>query len=767
MTKRAELERHLGDVMNTVNHLAQIPQLHLRTMYGLTFLISQFLVHHGKSLYGDDGKSFRSLGSKPLLSYSETILQYILTSCSTVSSPKIRHGFLGCLMNFIDVSPPSFIQDRLNPILAVVMQSFSDSLYVQESGVLCIISLAQNLRGSEVMTIYYDVFMPVLKDLLSQALARGQESLWGQVFECCAIVGESSGKDKFVGDAVDMMNILTFDSVKDYSPELHRHLLKAWVNVARSLGQQFTPYLPMVMEKLLVMVAQDPSQGTGDIDIDNCDERSDILMIEDEEGCWLAVRTAVVEEISAACQLIVLLVEKLQEHFFGYVERVMRVMVPMLRSPHEDIRSYAVALLPEVVRCTAKATAPALEALKVLIDYCVTHLLKSIEAESILELVITGLASMKNIIFYASTDWLPMLQIASLKEPPSLTPENGVDVFSMEQIVAITSTLRLLLKESIQRRGILRAEAQLSGAVDEDDEAEEEVFMSESLELHFNISEVAGMMIRGRGHLYFPVYESHWHEIIVSMIQLHCSKHDQQFGMYILCDVVEFGLTSETSTAFLPQILPLMIELVGSCEAVGPRQAAAYAVGISAEKYPGVFIPYVHTALTALAKSIAMGDIEGNSRGECTDTSVASVGIILEKNSYLGIQLEYDYMWSRWINYLPLRDDIDESKKVSIQLIRLLRSQTFSKVELITTALSILLDVYQSSEISTQEIDKDIETLLRQMRFQSHGSFDEIFILAQRNLTSDKISKMEAALNPVNRDSMTPSQQIQDVHFRP
>ena len=39
--------------------------------------------------------------------------------------------------------------------------------------------------------------------------------------------------------------------------------------------------------------------------------RSDIEIIETEDG-WLAVRTSAVEEQSTACQLIVLLVEKLQ-----------------------------------------------------------------------------------------------------------------------------------------------------------------------------------------------------------------------------------------------------------------------------------------------------------------------------------------------------------------------------------------------------------------------------------------------------------------------
>jgi hypothetical protein len=34
------------------------------------------------------------------------------------------------------------------------------------------------------------------------------DSLWGQVIECSAIVGEASGKDKFHKDALEMMSAL-------------------------------------------------------------------------------------------------------------------------------------------------------------------------------------------------------------------------------------------------------------------------------------------------------------------------------------------------------------------------------------------------------------------------------------------------------------------------------------------------------------------------------------------------------------------------------
>lgn len=86
-------------------------------------------------------------------------------------------------------------------------------------------------------------------------------------------------------------------------------------------------------------IMQDPSANTEHLQLEDCEDRSDIHMIEREDGSWLPVRTAVVEEQSLACQLLVLLAEKLQEFFYKYVEQVVRVMIPLLKSPHEVIGS--------------------------------------------------------------------------------------------------------------------------------------------------------------------------------------------------------------------------------------------------------------------------------------------------------------------------------------------------------------------------------------------------------------------------------------------
>jgi hypothetical protein len=89
------------------------------------------------------------------------------------------------------------------------------------------------LSGANVWGTHYSTIMPILKQLLLHAQSRGLESLWAQTLECCAIVGESSGKELFYQDAMEMMSSLTaMQNNFESSSEPEIFLMKAWVRIA-------------------------------------------------------------------------------------------------------------------------------------------------------------------------------------------------------------------------------------------------------------------------------------------------------------------------------------------------------------------------------------------------------------------------------------------------------------------------------------------------------------------------------------------------------
>jgi hypothetical protein len=164
--------------------------------------------------------------------------------------------------------------------------------------------------------------------------------------------------------------------------------------------------------------------------------------------------------------------------------------------------------LPEFVRATGKATAPSRGPLNTISEYVVGLLITAVEKEGALELIMTALQAMKLVLQYGSQDWAawavltapidssfqsinpptltratsdvfpssPAKRPVSTDDPPAPTPDKSIGFLNTEQMVAIAQSAKVVFRDSIQRRAVLRAEAQVSGgtgAGDEDDIADE------------------------------------------------------------------------------------------------------------------------------------------------------------------------------------------------------------------------------------------------------------------------------------------------------
>jgi len=144
--------------------------------------------------------------------------------------------------------------------------------------------------------------------------------------------------------------------------------------------------------------------------------------------------------------------------------------------------------LPEFVRATGKATVPSRTQLGTIAEYSLGLLITAAEKENVIELIMTALQALKLVLNYASQDWsawerktnpsgaLPQnqsgLSVAiaaadahagkisvSTDEPPSPTPETTIPFLNTEQMITLTQTAKLVLRDSLQRRAVLKAEA--------------------------------------------------------------------------------------------------------------------------------------------------------------------------------------------------------------------------------------------------------------------------------------------------------------------
>ena len=243
-----------------------------------------------------------------------------------------------------------------------------------------------------------------------------------------------------------------------------------------------------------------------------------------------------------------------------------------------------------------------------------------------------------------------------------------------------------------------------------------------------------------------------------------CLKEDQKLAIYIICDVIEYGLSSSLASQYLSQVLPILYEHCSSSSSSSSvRQMSAYALGISSSIHSLNMSQYFISSLQVLAICISIGDDDDDNnndddtkgtsgtsgtsgisgtRGPCTDTACGSVAIILEVAENLNISLNYHHLWHQVLSYLPIVNDHEEAIRVHGQVIRLLLNNNNSintnDDNRIIMILKILLEIY-GTEYSNSDIDgkicqylrvvvvnDDVKNALNVMNTSFIGKFDTI-----------------------------------------
>ena len=220
ISNKKQLRQHVMDMALLI--LPFMKHNHDRVRAAAYYAFGQFITMHGRGQGLDASQVDQTV---PLLVEG--------LPCAVNMSPRVRRNALIALSNTVDICPANIIQRHAGTILQAVAGALAEGpVIVQEMCVAVIIGLAETSEGS-VLCDYYDAIIPVLKQLLAHSMANGLESLWGQGMECCAMVGEASGKEKFYPDALEMMNsLVAMDNELEEGSEARTYLMKAWVRIA-------------------------------------------------------------------------------------------------------------------------------------------------------------------------------------------------------------------------------------------------------------------------------------------------------------------------------------------------------------------------------------------------------------------------------------------------------------------------------------------------------------------------------------------------------
>uniref|UniRef100_A0A286XZM1 Importin 5 n=1 Tax=Cavia porcellus TaxID=10141 RepID=A0A286XZM1_CAVPO len=199
---------------------------------------------------------------------------------------------------------------------------------------------------------YYDLFMPSVKHIVENAVQKELRLLRGKTIECISLIGLAVGKEKFMQDASNVMQLLLktqtdFNDLEDDHPQIS-YMISAWARMCKILGKEFQQYLPVVMGPLMKTASIKPEVAlldTQDVENMSDDDGWEFVNLGDQQS--FGIKTAGLEEESTACQMLVC-----YEGFVEYTEQVIKLMVPLLKFYfHDGVRVVVAESMPLLLEC--------------------------------------------------------------------------------------------------------------------------------------------------------------------------------------------------------------------------------------------------------------------------------------------------------------------------------------------------------------------------------------------------------------------------------
>ncbi|KAL3846795.1 hypothetical protein ACJMK2_017751 [Sinanodonta woodiana] len=571
------------------------------------------------------------------------ILPDLLLILDDNDNPRVQAHGAAALVNFSEDCPKSILILYLDTIIMKLEQALNSKFkellekgtkMVLEQVVTTLASVADTTEEKFIQ--YYDRFMPCLKYIFQNANNDHLKLLRGKTIECISLIGLAVGKDKFVQDCSDVMQLLLktqtdMSDIPDDDPQIS-YMISAWARMCKILGKDFQQYLPLVMGPVLKAASLKPEVALLDSeDLADVEDDPDWQFVTLGDQQSFGIKTAGLEEKSTACQMLVCYAKELKEGFVAYTEEVVTIMVPLLKFYfHEEVRTSAAEILPYLVEC---AQIRGEQYVGQMWNYICPNLLKAIEVEPELSVLPEHMASLARCIELL-----------------------GKGCLSSENISQLLQILDKQLKEHFTRQ-----EERQEKRKDEDyDEIVEETLLDEDDEDVYILSKIADVIHSLFGthkEEFFPMFE----QLLPHFVKLLGPDRpwpDKQWGLCIWDDVLEHG--GPHSVKYQEFFLQNLLSYVCDKQAE-VRQAAAYGIGVMAQ-FGGE--SYAQTCAECIPRLLSViQDPESRSvdNANATENAIAAVIKICKYNSSC---INVNEILPHWLSWLPVWEDEDEAVHV-------------------------------------------------------------------------------------------------------
>ncbi|KAG0492708.1 hypothetical protein HPP92_006106 [Vanilla planifolia] len=353
------------------------------------------------------GQLSTDLGPDLQIHYHQQVLPALALAMDDFQNPRVQAHAASAVLNFTENCTPETLIPYLDGIvskLLVLLQNGKQM--VQEGALTALASVADS--SQEHFQKYYDAVMPYLKVILVNATDKSNRILRAKSMECISLVGMAVGKDKFRDDAKQVMEVLMTlqGSQLENDDPITSYMLQAWARLCKCLGQDFLPYMNVVMPPLLNSAQLKPdvtiTSAETDDEIDSDDDSIETITLGDKR---IGIRTSVLEEKATACNMLCCYADELKEGFFPWIDQVAPTLVPLLKFYfHEEVRKAAVSAMPELLRSAKLAVEKGLALgrdesyVKQLSDYIIPALVEALHKEPEIEICATMLDSLNECI---------------------------------------------------------------------------------------------------------------------------------------------------------------------------------------------------------------------------------------------------------------------------------------------------------------------------------------------------------------------------------
>ncbi|MBA0626541.1 hypothetical protein Godav_004195 [Gossypium davidsonii] len=558
------------------------------------------------------------------------------------------------VLNFSENCTPEILTPYLDGIvskLLVLLQNGKQM--VQEGALTALASVADS--SQEHFQKYYDAVMPYLKAILVNPTDKSNRMLRAKSLECISLVGMAVGKEKFRDDAKQVMEVLMSlqGSQMETDDPTTSYMLQAWARLCKCLGQDFLPYMSVVMPPLLQSAQLKPdvtiTSADSDNDIEDSDDESmETITLGDKR---IGIKTSVLEEKATACNMLCCYADELKEGFFPWIDQVAPTLVPLLKFYfHEEVRKAAVSAMPELLRSAKLAVEKGMAQgrnetyVKQLSDYIIPALVEALHKEPDTEICASMLDALNECIQISG----PLLDESQVR---SIVDE-------IKQVITASASRK---RERAERAKAEDFDAEEGELIKEENEQEEEVFDQVCLQIKYVVGEILGTLVKTFKASFLPFFDE-LSSYLTPMWGKDKTAEERRIAICIFDDVAE--QCREAAIKYYDTYLPFILE---ACNDENPdvRQAAVYGLGVCTEFGGPVFKPLVGEALSRLNAVIRHPNALQPENVMAYDNAVSALGKIclFHRDSIDAAQIV-----PAWLNCLPIKGDLIEAKVVHEQL---------------------------------------------------------------------------------------------------